>query len=139
MIVEAFVDTNILIYAAAGKHEERVKYERAWDVIGPARYGLSGQVLAEFFVNVTKKPAVPLSIQEAAAWIERLKIMPVVPVDADLVCEAISYSERYQISYWDAALIAGAERLNAPVLYTEDLNHGQVYGSVKVINPFRTN
>ena len=62
--------------------------------------------------------------------------MPVVAVDADLVREGIRHSIRYQISYWDAALIAAAERLDAPTLYTEDLNHGQLYGSVKVINPF---
>jgi predicted nucleic acid-binding protein len=68
-----------------------------------------------------------------------LKVLPVVPVDTDLVCEAIRHSERYRINYWDAALIAGAERLEAPTLYTEDLNHGQLYGSVKVVNPFKAN
>ena len=136
MIAESFVDTNVLIYAAVGKNEQPEKHKRAWEIIGPARYGLSGQVLAEFFVNATRKTQVPLSMAEATNWIDRLKLLPLVPVDADLVCEAIRYSGRYQISYWDAALIAAAERLDADTLYTEDLNHGQTYGSVKAINPF---
>jgi predicted nucleic acid-binding protein len=144
MIAEAFVDTNILVYAAAGKDDQPEKYERAWDLINAGRFGLSGQVLAEFFVNVTKtgdrRPLLePLPLHEAAAWIDRLKVQPVVPVDADLVCDAIRLSGRYQINYWDAALIAGAERLEVPTLYTEDLNHGQLYGSVKVVNPFEAN
>lgn len=60
------------------------------------------------------------------------------PIDADLVRRAVALSHRHVISYWDAALIAAAERLDAPVLYTEDLNHGQLYGSVRVVNPFRS-
>ena len=62
---------------------------------------------------------------------------PVAPVDNDLVRAGIAVSERFQISYWDAAIIAAADTLGAPVLYSEDLNHGQHYGSVKVINPFK--
>lgn len=44
---------------------------------------------------------------------------------------------RYKISYWDSAMIAACERLKATTLYTEDLNHGQIYGTVTVINPFK--
>jgi predicted nucleic acid-binding protein len=55
------------------------------------------------------------------------------------VKQGITYARKFRISYWDAALIAAAERLQAPILYTEDLNHDQLYGSVRVINPFRPN
>ena len=139
MSVEAFVDTNVLIYAAAGRLDEPEKYEAAWAVLDEAKFGLSGQVLAEFYVNALKKPKVPLKPSEAARWVDKLSTVPVVGVDANLVQEAIRYSLRYQITYWDAALIAAAERLDAPVLYTEDLNHGQLYSSVRVVNPFRAN
>ncbi len=44
---------------------------------------------------------------------------------------------RFQIHYYDAAIVAAAERLGAEILYTEDLNHGQRYGTVLVQNPFR--
>jgi predicted nucleic acid-binding protein len=136
MIADSFVDTNILIYAAAGRHEFPAKYARAWDIIGPGRYGISGQILAEFFVNALKKPKVPLTLEEAVGWVQRLAILPVVPIDRDIVQEAISTKARYGISYWDAAIIVAANRLEAKTLYTEDLNHGQLYGAVRALNPF---
>lgn len=139
MSVESFVDTNVLIYAAAGRLDEPVKWERAWSLLHTAKFGLSGQVLAEFYVNALKKPKVPLKPDEAAAWVVRLSTVPVVPVDAHVVQEAVRHSHRYKIKYWDAALIAAAERLDVPILYTEDLNHDQLYGSVRVVNPFRPN
>ena len=55
-----------------------------------------------------------------------------------MVRTAVDYAQRFKISYWDAAIIAATERLGAPILHTEDLNDGQSYGSVRVINPFRT-
>jgi predicted nucleic acid-binding protein len=42
------------------------------------------------------------------------------------------------LSYWDSAIVAAARSLNASVLYTEDLNHGQEYAGVHVLNPFPT-
>ena len=140
MSVECFIDTNVLIYAAVGRRDQPTKWERAWTLLDEARFGLSGQVLAEFYVKVQKESAqVPLSPREAVAWVDRLAEVPVVAVDADVVRTAIGHSQRFMISYWDAAILAAAERLEAPVLYTEDLNHQQLYGSVRVINPFRVN
>ena len=49
---------------------------------------------------------------------------------------AIEISVRYQTSYWDRVILAAAESISAPRLYSEDLNHGQWYGSVEVLNPF---
>ncbi|SDR46054.1 Predicted nucleic acid-binding protein, contains PIN domain [Rhizobiales bacterium GAS113] len=139
MSVEAFLDTNVLIYAAAGRISEAAKQRRALACVEAANFGTSGQVLAEFYTNVTRKPARPLDRSEALDWIERLAEFPVIPITADLVRMAIGLSARYQVSYWDAAILAAAEELGAPTLYSEDLNHGQVYGSVKVVNPFLPN
>jgi predicted nucleic acid-binding protein len=137
MNVDAFIDTNVLMYAAAGRHDAPTKWKRAWSLLDKAEFGLSGQVLAEFYVNAVKKPQVPLTPAEAAAWVDRLSTVPIVPVDADLVQQAIVHAQRFRISYWDAALISAAERLEAHTLYTEDLNDNQLYGSVRVVNPFR--
>lgn len=49
---------------------------------------------------------------------------------------AIEQSERFSISYWDAAILAAAEALGADTVYSEDLSHGQRYGRVRVVNPF---
>jgi len=50
---------------------------------------------------------------------------------------AVETGLRYGLSYWDGATVAAAEALGAKTLYSEDLNHGQQYGTVRVCNPFR--
>ncbi len=137
MRVDSFLDTNVLIYAALGRVTEEAKQKKANELILGGGFGVSGQVLAEFFTNVTRKAAVPLPVETALEWIEELSLQPCVPVDATLVKNGIVMSQRYRIDYWDGAIIAAAEALGAQTLYTEDLNHGQIYGSVRVTNPFR--
>jgi predicted nucleic acid-binding protein len=136
LIVDAFLDTNVLFYAATAKRSDPEKYARALKILAESEFGTSAQVLSEFFTSVTRKGAVPMPRKEAAAWVHRLCQKPCHAVDADTVIAAIDLSERYRISYWDGAIIAAAERLGAKTLYTEDLNHGQAYGSVTAINPF---
>ena len=104
-----------------GRKDAPEKAARAWDLLEKADFGLSAQVLAEFYVNVIKKPAVPLAREEAETWIERLSVFPVVPVDTELVRSALRLSRRYLVSYWDAAIIAAAQRLGCATLYSEDL------------------
>ncbi|HEX4081108.1 MAG TPA: PIN domain-containing protein [Rhizomicrobium sp.] len=137
MKIAYFLDSNILIYAAAGRHDAPGKFVRATEILANGDYGISAQVLQEFYVNVTRKPSVPLRPHTALLWVERLALQPCAAADATLVKNAIVVSERYKISYWDGAILAAAESLGAEVVYSEDLNHGQVYGSVRVMNPFR--
>jgi predicted nucleic acid-binding protein len=139
MIADCFLDTNVLVYAATGRFTEPTKHERARDLIATTHFALSGQVLAEFFVNATRKSDVPLTVEQAYRWIESLRDRPCAAVDHELVTSAIRHSARYRINYYDAAIIAAAERLGAPLLYSEDLNDGQTYGSVRVVNPFLPN
>jgi predicted nucleic acid-binding protein len=134
---DCFLDTNILIYAAAGKEDEPAKHPISYQLVLTERFGVSGQTLAEFYWNIQRKPAVPPPPPEVDEWIERLAQHPFTPVDTDLIRAGIFLSRRYRIAYWDAALLAAADRLGAPVFYTEDLNHGQMYGSVRAINPFK--
>lgn len=135
MKVECFLDTNILVYAAAG-HGAQEKRGRALEIIANEEFGLSAQVLQEFYVTVIRKIEVPLAPAQAVEWIEQFEVFPCLAIDAALVKIAIEASERYGISYWDAAIVAAAERFGAKTLYSEDLNHEQLYGSVRVCNPF---
>jgi predicted nucleic acid-binding protein len=137
MSVECFLDTNVIVYAIGGRGPDEWKRERALELMQPAAFGISAQVLQEFFVTVTRKIKNKVSVGEASGWVERLSIGLVVPIDASLVKIAIQVSTRYQISYWDGAIIAAAQYLAAPILYTEDLSDGQTYADVQVINPFR--
>lgn len=134
---DCFLDTNVLIYALAGKNEAPIKYARAISLVMETDFGISGQVLAEFYVNATKRIGKGIDTSDVDRWLNALEQFPILPVDVDVVRAGIVNSHKFQISYWDGAIIAAADRLSAHTLYSEDLNHGQKYGSVTVINPFK--
>jgi predicted nucleic acid-binding protein len=136
MKVECFLDTNILLYAALGDEGQPEKRRRSLALLAEAKFGLSAQVLQEFYVNAVRKSQQPLTPLRALEWIEELEKFPSVDINSGLVKIAAELSQRFQISYWDAAILAAAEQLESAILYTEALNHGQTYGSVKVVNPF---
>ena len=133
---DVFLDTNILLYAALGREHARDRFDVARRIVLEEDYCTSAQVLAEFYVNAQRKGVQPLLPEVAAEWVRVIARKPCQPIDANLVRAAIALSQRYRISYWDGGILAAAERLGAGTLYTEDLNHGQIYGTVKVINPF---
>lgn len=136
MSVEVFIDTNVIVYAVDTTRGAAHKRQIARKILRDGSFGISTQVLQEFYVTATKKLKRPLSLSTAARWVEQLCRAELVALDASLIKLAIAYSHRYQISYWDAAIIAAAEALEAKTIVSEDLNHGQVYGTVKVVNPF---
>ena len=138
MIVKAFVDTNVLVYAydrgAGPKHERALSLvEELWK---EGNGILSTQVLQEFYVNVRRKAKKPVSIEQAKALIaDYLSWDPIVNDGATLL-EAIDVEQRYQLSFWDALIVVAAQKGGASVLFSEDFNHGQKFGSVVVQNPF---
>ena len=133
---DVFLDTNILLYAALGQEHAGHRWERAREIALTEDYCTSGQVLAEFYNVSTRKGAPPLTSSEASEWIRVIAMKPCQPVTPEVVLAGIDHASRYKLSYWDGAIIAAAERIGAKVLYSEDLNHGQTYGSVRVENPF---
>lgn len=136
MTAEAFCDTNIWVYAASSDVREAKKKKRSLEIIHSQIVGVSTQVLQEFYVTVTRKIAVPMAPFEALQWIESMEAFPLVAVDGDIVKVGIGNSITHQISYWDGAIIAATEQLGCPILYSEDLNALQQYGSVQVVNPY---
>ena len=136
MTVKAFFDTSILVYAAVGAGKDEPKRKRAMELVESIDFGTSAQVLQEFFVTVVRKVSRPISAAQALEWIEQWTAFPCQAIDHQLVRIAIEQSERFAISYWDAAILAAAEALGTDTVYSEDLGHGQRYGSVRVVNPF---
>lgn len=136
MRVECFLDTNILVYAASSSKIDAVKKARALKLVQVSDFGLSAQVLQEFYVTVTRKFKKPLAPELAVAMMDEYRVFPTVPTDYPLIVSAVELSLKYGISYWDGAIVAAAEVLEAATLYTEDLNHGQRYGQVRAVNPF---
>jgi predicted nucleic acid-binding protein len=134
-----FVDTNVLVYAhdrAAGRKNEiaRDLVKRLWlDRSGV----LSTQVLQEFYVNVRRKAEKPVSAAEARRLIEDYLCWHVIEDDGPALLKAIEFEGHYRITFWDALIVQAANASGASHLYSEDLNHGQIYGAVTVENPFR--
>ena len=100
------------------------------------RIGVSAQVLNEYYVTVTRKLARPQSSEQAERSVRSLAKLPVVDVDRELVSAAVALSRSAQLSLWDAAIITAAQRAGCERLYSEDLNAGQVFEGVTVIDPF---
>ncbi len=131
-----FLDTNVVVYAASRNGIEDSKRRRALEILELEKFATSAQVLQEFFVTVTRKSKAPISPEEALEWIDQFLVFPCYAIDYRLVKVAIETAARYSISYWDAAILAAADALQCKTVYSEDLNNGQVYGRVRVVNPF---
>jgi predicted nucleic acid-binding protein len=112
------------------------KKKIATELIQEKFFGWSAQVAQEFYAVATRKADFKISDDTALEWLENLDVFPCQTIDVDLVKNAIVISARYRLSYWDSAILAAAEALGAPVVYSEDFNHGQSYGDIKVCNPF---
>ena len=136
--MKAFVDTNVLVYAydrAAGAKRDLARdlLEALWN---EGRGVLSTQVLQEFYVNIRRKTRPPVSQEVARALVADYLVWDPIVNDGATVLEAVDVGHRYQLSLWDALIVVAARKGDASVLYSEDLNHGQTFGSVQVLNPF---
>jgi predicted nucleic acid-binding protein len=138
MSARFFLDTNILVYAHDAS--EPLKQAKSRELVCEAvRSGdgvISPQVLSEFFVTVTRKIEVPVAEDKARREIVLLGSLCTVDLDATLVIRALDLRSRWNVNYWDAMILAAAERAVCPTLYSEDLSDGQSYGDVRVVNPF---
>jgi len=137
MTVDLFVDTNVLLYSIDEDPESLAKRQRAQEILLTENWGWSVQVANEFFVNATSpKRPFRLATPDALALLETWFTYPTLDLTPALVRAAVEVHERHQVSYWDAGILAAAKRLGCHTVYSEDLNHGQVYDGVTVINPF---
>lgn len=134
--LSVFVDTNILLYAASGRPADTAKTARARRIVREEEVVISFQVLQEFYANATHPRKLGLTPAQAAAYCSAWLLFPVVPLGADSFVRTLEIATRYQISHWDAAIVAAALGAGCRVLYSEDMNHGQDYGGVRLENPF---
>ena len=137
-VADCFLDTNVLLYSISSAAEELTKADVARELLRTADWAWSAQVAAEFInVSTSAKRQVRLSLAQAEKWIDAWLAFPLAPIDQQTVKLAIQIAARSGISYFDAQILAAAEQLGCQTVYSEDLNHGQNYGAVRVINPFR--
>jgi predicted nucleic acid-binding protein len=133
-----FADTNVLLYAISRDPRERGKAERANALLDGRDLALSVQVLQEFYAQATRatRPDA-IAHEHAVRLIESFQRFPVAEVTVGVMGAALATRERFQISYWEAAVLEAARSLGCPVVLSEDLDDGTDYGGVRVENPFR--
>jgi len=132
-----FVDTNILIYSLGLEPTESAKTAIAREILTHPDIALSVQVLQEFYVQAThsRRPdALPHDL--ASGFISKWLRFRVQENTVAVLQSALAIKDRFQISYWDAAILAAAKASQSSVVLSEDLSNGQQYDGVLVVNPF---
>jgi predicted nucleic acid-binding protein len=137
MTAEVFVDTNIFLYSINEDPASQEKRQRSQHLLLTESWGWSVQVAAESFVNATSpKRPFRLSGPDAAALLETWFAYPTVQLTSELVRASVELHQRYQLNYWDAAILTAAKQMGCRTVYSEDLSAGQDYNGVTVISPF---
>lgn len=131
-----FIDTNIVVYANDSRHPGKQK--QALTLVADALRSGSGvictQVLQEYAnVALGKLGQRRDVVLRQLALLERLEVVSQAPA---LVRRAVELHGLYGITFWDAAIVAAAESSGCNRIFSEDLNTGQFYGGVEVVNPF---
>jgi predicted nucleic acid-binding protein len=135
-----FVDTNILVYARDKGEADKGSRARDWlGFLWQAHQGrISVQVLQEYYQVVTRRLSPGLSREIARKDIRDLMAWQPAVANARLLENAWIAEERFQLSWWDALIVAAAQQLGCRYLLTEDLQAGQDLDRVTVLNPFAT-
>ena len=133
-----FVDTSVLLYAVSRDPAEQDKAKRANDILADRDLALSVQVLQEFYVQATRTSR-PDAIghSQAVRLIESFRRFGVQDITNGIMMAALDARQRFQLSYWDAAIIEACRVMGCTQVLSEDLNDGQDYAGVRVTNPFR--
>ena len=132
-----FIDSNVLVYSADPR--DAAKQQIAKTIVMSARnsndYVISAQVINEFANVALNKLGKENEDVQKFIWMFR----EIKTVDVRLAwsSRALEIMKRYGLQFYDSLLLAAAEALGCDEFLTEDLNDGQMYGSVKAVNPFK--
>jgi predicted nucleic acid-binding protein len=135
MAAPVFVDSNVFLYAMDEADPKKQQAARNWRAeLWKNRLGrISFQVLSEFYVNAVRKR--PGARDEARAEVRDLLAWNPLTTDAALVEQGWKIHDRYQLSYWEALIVAAAKASACGYLLTEDLQAGQKLDGIEVLNP----
>ena len=138
-MVSVFVDTNVILYTRDLSHPAKADMASAWlRGLAPSRAMiLSRQVLNETYYVLTRGRHFQATAGEARRLVGGLERFVRAPSHGRTLAEAWAIQDRYGLQFWDALLMASANAAGCTYFLSEDLNDGQTYGSVQVINPFR--
>ncbi len=134
-----FVDTNIFVYARDATEPAKLAVAQDWlrRLWVEQRGRTSMQVLSEYYATVTRKLSPGLREDDAWEDVEALLAWEPHEIDRDVLTHAREVERRHSLSWWDSMIVAAAELQHCGLLLSEDLQHGQSCGSVKIWNPFK--
>lgn len=134
-----FVDTNVLIYAHDPRKPDKQQAAAAWLTRCWADGGgrISMQVLNELYANI-RRVAPNLSVEEARKKTRAYRAWKPWAVDESTVDTAWSLQDRFNLSYWDALIVASAQAQGCTLLLSEDMQHELQIDKLQIINPFKT-
>ena len=133
-----FVDTNVFVY----RHDasESAKQPRAlqWIALLAGRRAgrLSFQILQELYATLTRARRLSFDPRDAQQIVEALTAWQPIPIDLRILRRAWAIEQRFRLAWWDALVVAAAQAAGCPVLLTEDLQDGQVFDDLRVVDPF---
>ena len=134
---KVFFDTNILVYSVDERTpEKKVIASNLLNEASRSKNGIiSTQSLQEFYNAAVKK--LNLSKQAAKEYVEFFsKQFPVKEISIPLIIKAIDISIKNGLSFWDSLILSAANDTGCILVYSEDMNSGQIICGTKVLNPF---
>ena len=137
--MNVFVDSTTLLYTLdptdAAKRARCVTWLKSLRLLGALTMNL--QVLNETYWVVSRKPAFGEARGGIRAHLGDYAIWTTAPLNVETLVAGWRLQDRFQVSFWDALLLASANAAGCAFFLSEDLNDSQVYGGVRVIDPFR--
>ena len=129
--------SNVLVYATLNQDaaKKRVAASLIMEAVASDSFCISSQVLKEFAnILIRKSNRLPPEIREDVRRFSRFVVVPDTP---DLVLDALDLRRDYDLQFFDALIVAGAERADCDTIYSEDMADGAHYGRVTIVNPFK--
>ncbi len=135
--MNVFLDTNVLLYAVSKAPAEAAKAKVALGLLDQTDAVISTQVLQEFYVQATRASrSDALSHEQAALLMDSWLRFRVVPMTSELVFAALAARKRWGLSCWDSAILEAARAAGCKIVMSEDMQDGQDFAGVRVVNPF---
>lgn len=135
--MKAFFDTNLFVYSVSVVPEDEPKRRIAVTLLEETDFHLSLQVVQEFLYTCLRKARLGQNREALRTSLDSLLAAPCLLPNAATVRRAFEIQGQFQISYWDASILAAAQELGCDTLYSEDLSDGQDYGGIRLVNPFK--
>jgi predicted nucleic acid-binding protein len=141
MSVDRFIDTNVFIYQLDTRDPR--KHAIADRIVGEAlardNACISFQVIQECLNTVLRKAEITLDAAAARLYVDTvLAPLDRVASSIELYRSALHLQQRWKFSFYDSLIVAAALEAGCKHLLSEDLQHGQRIGTLRIENPFRS-